>query len=158
VGKRQKSSKVLHIVILHIKYNRALTSSEILSGLLASVDEASDGKRRVMLSSGKETDIESAEKAGRLRYDDLACGKFAVGRHAQVLFDGGMWYVGVVAKLQVDMHAEPTAAVMLFEGNYFFPAALCTWTCMPRTAGVLFEGNRGRLRLSPPYTLYIIIV
>jgi hypothetical protein len=83
-----------------------------------------------MLSSGKEMDIESAEKAGRLRYDDLACGKFAVGRHAQVLFDGGMWYVGVVAKLHVDMHAEPTAAVMLFEGN-FFPAALCTWTCVP---------------------------
>jgi len=96
-----------------------------------------------MLSSGKETDIESAEKAGRLRYDDLACGKFAVGRHAQVLFDGGMWYVGVVAKLHVDMHAEPTAAIMLFDAEL--------------TAGVLFEGNRERLRVSPPCTLYTIL-
>ncbi len=157
MGKRQKSSKVLHIAILHIIYNRALTSSEILSGLLASVEEASDGKRRVMLSSGKETDIESAEKAGRLRYDDLACGKFAVGRHAQVLFDGGMWYVGVVAKLHVDMHAEPTAAIMLFEGNFFSCRVMHVYMHAELTAGVLFEGNRERLRVSPPCTLYTIL-
>jgi len=96
---------------------RVLADGKWESGLLASVEEVSDGKRRVMLSSGNEMDFETSEKAGRLRYDDRACGKFAVGRHAQVMFDGGQWYVGVVAKLHVDTHGEPAAAVMLFEGT-----------------------------------------
>lgn len=112
-----------------------------------------------MLSSGKETDIESAEKAGRLRYDDLACGKFAVGRHAQVLFDGGMWYVGVVAKLHVDMHAEPTAAVMLFEGTFLLlPRYARGHACRANCWRALSKVTVERLRVSPPYTLCIIIV
>lgn len=34
-----------------------------------------------------------------VRHDKDACGGFSVGRHAQVLFDGGIWYVGVVAQV-----------------------------------------------------------
>lgn len=34
-----------------------------------------------------------------------------------MLFDGGLWFVGVVAALERDAYGDATAAVMLFEGN-----------------------------------------
>ena len=34
----------------------------------------------------------------------------------QVLFDGGLWFVGVVAALERDSYGDATAAVLLFEG------------------------------------------
>ena len=57
------------------------------SAVLSSLEEV-EGKLRVMLSTGKEEELEAAHKAGRMRFDDHACGQFAVGRHAQVKFDG----------------------------------------------------------------------
>jgi len=62
---------------------RVLAHGNWQGGVASSLEEV-NGKRRVMLSSGDEEDFETTDKAGRLRYDDRACGDFSVGRHAQV--------------------------------------------------------------------------
>jgi len=94
---------------------RVLAEGKWEGGVLSEIQEVEDGKRRIMLSSGKEEDFETSDKAGRLRFDDRACGDFAVGRHAQVRFDGDQWFVGVVSTLQKNSHGDPHSAIMLFE-------------------------------------------
>jgi hypothetical protein len=91
---------------------QVLTDGKWEGGVLSSLEEVSSGKRRVMLSSGKEDVFEDLTT---WRHDDLTSGGFSIGRHAQVMFDGGLWYVGVVAALQLNKQNEPTAATIHFE-------------------------------------------
>ena len=56
-----------------------------------------DKNVEVVLRSGRRIQVDSVEGDGKkIRSDGMFCGRFAVGRHAQVLFEDGFWYVGIV--------------------------------------------------------------
>ena len=93
---------------------RVLTGGKWESAVIAALEEVG-GKRQVMLASGKEAEFEAAERAGQLKFDERAAGDFAVGRHAQVQYDGGMWFIGVVAAVTCITPGVPSAVVLHFE-------------------------------------------
>ena len=93
---------------------RVLTGGKWESAVIAALEEVG-GKRQVMLASGKEAEFEAAERAGQLKFDERAAGDFAVGRHAQVQYDGGMWFIGVVAAVTCIAPGVPSAVILHFE-------------------------------------------
>lgn len=69
----------------------------------------------VRLASGEELKVPRTAESGEIRFDHEACGKIEVGRHVQLLFDGGLWYIGVIAAVRLDDAGNVTQARTLFE-------------------------------------------
>ena len=72
----------------------------------AAGDVGSEHAVAVRLGSGEEVTVPSAAESGRGRFDHWACGKVEVGRHMQLLFDGGLWYTGLVLAVKTDGAGE----------------------------------------------------
>ena len=78
-------------------------------------NEKSGNMVTVRLASGENVNMPTTTESGQIRFDHDACGKVEVGRHMQLLFDGGLWYIGVVTDLKLDDAGNVTQARTLFE-------------------------------------------
>ena len=47
----------------------------------------------------------------QVRFDAESAGDAAVGRHVQLLFEGGMWYIGVIAQVKRDAVGSVTQVI-----------------------------------------------
>jgi hypothetical protein len=81
---------------VEVRVEGAETPGGWVKGMISSTSSSQDSKlgHHVLLNDGSIVFISDLEKL--IRPDHESCGRFAVGRHVQVLFEGGTWYVGVV--------------------------------------------------------------
>jgi hypothetical protein len=81
-----------------------------------------------LASSGEVVEVEMDTNGGTpcaAAVDEKACGVYAVGRHAQVRFDDGVWYIGVIARTR----AAPGGGEAVEVTVYFEDGEETTLTC-----------------------------
>ena len=80
----------------------------MISSMLSS-SKSAPPRQSILLYDG--STVEMIDLENTVRPDVESCGRFAVGRHAQVLFEGGVWYVGVIVHVQKkpDLSADNSA-------------------------------------------------